>query len=91
MFTQLTAPQTDWHSYAAMAWPFTLVIEACEAGIESGTFDGSGSDAAAMAFGLWSMAHGMAMLEHTHLGQIEDDFRPIERAAFEAYVKGISS
>jgi hypothetical protein len=42
-----------------------------------------------MAYGLWVTAHGMAMLQQTHLRQFNADFVDHDRRVLEVYVRGL--
>lgn len=42
-----------------------------------------------MAYGVWVMAHGMAMLQQTHLQQFQADFEAHDRQVLETFVHGL--
>ena len=39
VFGRLAPDLPDWATYVRVAWPFTMVIETCAAGVEAGEFD----------------------------------------------------
>ena len=92
VFDLLESPITAWSQYAELAYPFTMLVQAVEDGLRSGQFiDQDAIGAANIAYGLWSMAHGMVMLSYHHLAHIEDDLAPIRRAAFGSFADGLSA
>ena len=48
----------------------------------------AGSDLEEMAYSLWALAHGMAMLQQTHLRHFQADFSAVDRRVLEAFVQG---
>jgi AcrR family transcriptional regulator len=46
-------------------------------------------DAHAIAYGLWSLAHGLAVMQLTNLRNMDYDFWPADRLALETYVRGL--
>ncbi len=71
--------------------PFGLLLDAikklqAEMSIQTNT---NQWDAQSMAFILWSLVHGMATLEVTHLKGFQEDLGPIHRKSIEIFIKGI--
>ncbi len=68
--------------------PFAVVRSAVQAGLASGQIAPGGS-ADDIAYGLWALVHGAAMLQLTHLKGFEADFEAADRSALEAFVAGL--
>jgi hypothetical protein len=70
--------------------PYRVVLQAVQDGIESGDFVArSRFGVEEMAYGLWATAHGMAMLQLTHLCQFNADFLDHDRRVLDIYVRGL--
>jgi AcrR family transcriptional regulator len=87
VFDRMRAPAAPWSHYVAVAWPFTLIVEAVAEGSAAGALEAP--DAASAAFGLWALAHGAAALRAAHLRDVGADYGSMERAAYETYVLGL--
>jgi AcrR family transcriptional regulator len=70
--------------------PYRVVLQAVQDGIDAGDFIARpGFGVEEMAYGLWATAHGMAMLQQTHLRQFKADFVDHDRRVLEVYVRGL--
>jgi AcrR family transcriptional regulator len=70
--------------------PYQVVLHTVQDGVDTGVFvvcPGFGVEE--MAYGLWVMAHGMAMLQQTHLRQFQADSAAHDRRVLEVYVHGL--
>jgi hypothetical protein len=68
------------------------VLRAAQDGIDAGVLVASpGFGAEQIAYGLWCLAHGMAMLQQTHLQQFQADFVAHDRRVLEQFVAGFGS
>lgn len=65
--------------------PYRIVLEVASDAIAEGRIARE-LDAEALAFILWSLVHGMAMLQSTHLREFDADFRREQRLALEHLV-----
>lgn len=67
--------------------PYRVVLELAAEAIAQGEI-AEDLDAESVAFTLWSLVHGMAVLESTHLRGFEADFSSVHRQALEHLVRG---
>ena len=91
VFTQLPSGRTSLQGPIGADSPYQIVLRAAQEGIDSGVFaaqTGEGSEQ--IAYGLWALAHGMAMLQRTHLRQFTADFSSADRHALEAFARGLA-
>jgi hypothetical protein len=71
--------------------PYQILLQAVQDGIDAEAFMARADyGAEEIAYSLWALAHGMAMLQQTHLRQFQSDFTAIDRRAFEVFVHGLS-
>ena len=69
---------------------FKIIVEAAQDGIEAGIIDDTRwGNAIEIAYGLWSVAHGMATLHLTNLHNIRYDFTAANQAVLETFVRGL--
>jgi AcrR family transcriptional regulator len=72
--------------------PYARVVRAVQAGVAQGLFRARpGFGAEAMAYGLWSLAHGAASLQLTKLRRYQEDFSAADRAMLETFVAGLKT
>jgi len=72
--------------------PYTRLHRAAKIGIERGTFPSTSPlGPETIAYGLWSCAHGQAMLQLTHLRDFGADFESADRSLLGAFVHGLKS
>jgi AcrR family transcriptional regulator len=72
--------------------PYGILMAAAQTAIEAGVLDVSvDCDAEQIAYNLWSMVHGMAMLQSAHLCDFEADFETADRNAVRAYLHGLGT
>lgn len=91
-FDGLRGQVPSWAAFVAVAWPFTLVVEEFERGVNGGDFAGrAGFGPDAMAYGMWSLANGAAALSRRHLSGVTENLRPMQRASLACYVRGLSA
>ena len=72
--------------------PYSILVAAVEAAVAAGdlSVDG-GLGIEDMAYSVWAMAHGMAVLEQTHLQGFDADFETIRGRAVTALLAGLAS
>jgi AcrR family transcriptional regulator len=69
--------------------PYGVVFAAVRRAEEAGRVRSRGKESTErLAYGLWAAAHGMAMLQLTHLAGFDTDFRAADAAVFEAIFRG---
>jgi len=89
VFECLENPPTTWEQYLMVARPFTLIVEACNEGLESGQFaDRSGSGPGGMAYALWALCHGHASLTARNLMHVEGDLDALARSGVDSLIAG---
>src|SRR5438093_3859665 len=70
--------------------PYGMFLRAATAALTAGKIAGQKDyGPAETAYGLWALAHGMAMLQATHLRYSQIDFSAANRYTFEAFVRGL--
>jgi AcrR family transcriptional regulator len=70
--------------------PFQIIRQTVRDGIDTGVFiERPGFGLEQMAYGIWATAHGMAMLQQTHLRQFAAESPVYDRAVLELYVQGL--
>jgi AcrR family transcriptional regulator len=70
--------------------PYGVFLRAATAASAAGKIAGQKDyGPAETAYGLWALAHGMAMLQATHLRYSQIDFGAANRYTFEAFVRGL--
>lgn len=67
--------------------PYQVVVAAVADAREAGLLRGSPET---IAYALWATAHGMAMLQLTHLAGFAADFATADRAALDALIAGFA-
>jgi AcrR family transcriptional regulator len=90
IFARLPSQRTSLQAPPLTTSPYQLVLQTVQAGVDAGVFlvrPGLGVEE--MAYGVWVMAHGMAMLQQTHLQQFQTDFVAHDRRVLEAFVHGL--
>jgi len=90
VFARLPSQRSSLAAPPSSESPYRVVLQAVQDGIEAGAFVArSGFGLEEMAYGLWVTAHGMAMLQLTHLRQFGADFVDHDRHVLEVYVRGL--
>ncbi len=69
--------------------PYARILAAVRTGLDDGSLAGPERDPETVAYGLWAVAHGLAMLQVTHLKGYAMDFEAADRAVIETYVRGL--
>jgi AcrR family transcriptional regulator len=90
VFTRLPSGRTSLQEPASMNSPYRIVLQAVQEGIDAGARAvQAGYGVEEMAYSLWALVHGMAMLQRTHLHDFEVNFRALDRRALEVFVNGL--
>lgn len=85
-FSRLPSSRRALSQTASTASPYRVVLDAVARAQRSG--DLKPGDPEPIAYSIWALAHGMAMLQLTHLAGFEADFGAADRSALEALVRG---
>lgn len=82
-----SVPPHPWADYVKIAWPFTLIVEGVQAGIDAGELAPlAGLDAAGTAYVFWAQVHGFAVLHVGHLANVAGEFGAMQDAAIDDFV-----
>jgi AcrR family transcriptional regulator len=89
LFSQLPSKRQSFPDAPAVDSPYLLVLEAVRRAREAGAVRiGDDEDVERLAYGLWAAAHGMAMLQLSHLKTFKADFVAADRKVFAALFEG---
>ncbi len=92
IFTDIVAPVTSLDGPGNDDDPFQTLLQAVQAAIAAGGINPRpGYDLHGIAYSLWALVHGMAMLEQTHLRHVQIDFDAIHRHALEIFAAGFQA
>lgn len=91
MFTQVE--DSDEIAYEALAFDETyrMLLDAVQMSLDAGaihTADNYGRDQ--IAYGLWGLAHGLAMLQVSSLRHVAYDFAAADRSVLESHLRGLA-
>lgn len=90
IFNILPASRTSLEQPVEPDSPYQILLDTVQSGLTSGEFKTSGECAAeGIAFSLWALMHGRAMLELTFLQDFETDFDLVHRWAMEIFITGL--
>jgi AcrR family transcriptional regulator len=82
-----SVPPHPWADYVKIAWPFTLIVEGVQNGIDEGELTPlAGLDAAGTAYVFWAQVHGFAVLHVGHLANVTGKFGAMQDAAIADFV-----
>jgi AcrR family transcriptional regulator len=92
VFTRLPSARSSLQQAPGAGSPYRIVLQAAQAAIDGGCIAPQpGYGAEEIAYSVWVMAHGMAMLQQTHLRHFEADFPATDRRAFAVFIEGLKS
>ncbi len=90
IFVNLTANYTALMKTGDGDSPYQILLQAVQMAIEAGEIKPQQNFAVEeIAFSLWSLVHGMAMLEQTYLRDVQPDFAPLNRQALQVFTAGL--
>jgi AcrR family transcriptional regulator len=70
---------------------YLIVLDAVQAAIDAYMIKASEEfNRDEIAYGLWSLAHGLAVMQLTNLHNVQYDFERVDRYALEAYIGGLA-
>jgi len=87
-FDRLPSKRQSLAEGPAASSPYRVVLEAVQRAQRSGAVRIKERDGETLAYAIWASAHGMAMLQLTHLATFKADFAAADRATFEALIEG---
>jgi AcrR family transcriptional regulator len=91
IFGQLPARRPSLTEPVPPASPYRIVLAAVRDGVDRGDLRTSaGYGVEEMAYSLWVLAHGMAMLQQTHLQHVQAEASTVDRRVFEVFVAGLT-
>lgn len=77
---------------ASESSPYAIILQTVQAAIEAGEIRVNGEYAAeGVAFNLWALMHGRAMLQLTYLRNFQADFEVAHRWAINLFVRGLNA
>jgi AcrR family transcriptional regulator len=89
LFSQLPSKRQSFPEAPGAGSPYLLVLDAVRLARASGAVRIRGDqDVERLAYGLWAAAHGMAMLQLTHLKTFKADFAAADRKVFASILEG---
>ena len=69
---------------------YRIVLNAVQSAIDSGyLYSRTNFGCDEIAYGLWALVHGMAVMQLTNLKYIDYDFERADRAVLEAFITGL--
>jgi AcrR family transcriptional regulator len=86
LFSQLPSGRRSLAQAIPQRSPYQVVVDAVQALLPGA--EGRPAAVEELAYGLWATAHGMAMLQLTHLEGFEAGFDEVDRRVLEALVAG---
>jgi AcrR family transcriptional regulator len=90
IFVQLPARRQSLAQPVLPTSPYRMVLAAVQDGVDHGELRTSaGYGVEEMAYSLWVLAHGMAMLQQTHLQHFRAAASRVDRRVFEVFVAGL--
>lgn len=92
IFNQLSANRNSFNEKVDEASPYRLLLQAVQAVIEAEELTpGPDYTLQEIAYSLWSLVHGMAMLRQTHLRYFQADFEAIHRRTLQIFAEGLKN
>ncbi|MFO0696258.1 MAG: TetR/AcrR family transcriptional regulator [Polyangiales bacterium] len=90
LFLQRGSGRASLEQAVPEASPYSVVLRAVsDAALARRVRARSTTEVEHIAYGLWALAHGIAVLRLTHLAGMQADFEAADRAAFVAYLAGL--
>ena len=90
MYTQLTVGISEVPAEFNPEDSFTILIRAVERGKDEGAFQVSDDYGVfEIAYSLWAMAHGMAMLQLNYMRGFNFDFERVDRKTVQVFLQGL--
>jgi AcrR family transcriptional regulator len=90
LFARMPSKRRSLATAVPPASPFQVVAAAVEDAIAAGVITGGAAMVEHASYALWAAAHGMAMLQLTHLAGFEAPFERVDHDTLVALVDGLS-
>jgi AcrR family transcriptional regulator len=89
-FSELPSSRSSFAEAVVPESPYSILLDAVQEGVKAGDLAmlGEEDEVEKMAYCIWSLAHGMAVLEQSHLQNFRTDFNAGHRYALERVVSG---
>jgi AcrR family transcriptional regulator len=91
MFSRLPSKRRSLAAAPSTDSPYQVLVEAVMRCHADGLIAGKPERIEQIAYSLWAIVHGMAMLQCTHLAGFDADFEGADRAALAALIDGFSA
>jgi AcrR family transcriptional regulator len=92
IFNTLPSSRTSVDQPVDQNTPYDILLKTVQAAIETGEFGITEEWAAeGIAYSLWALMHGRAMLELTFLRNFQTDFDSVHRWAMETFINGLKA
>ncbi len=92
LFSRMRSHRTTIKQEIPAQSPYSLLLDAVNASIQDGSVKlPAHMNPDQIAYAIWSLSHGAAMLQLTHLSQFEEDFQAVDRFALEALIEGLKT
>lgn len=92
IFNTLPSSRTSIDQPVDRGTPYDILLKTVQAAIEVGEFEATNEQAAeGVAYSLWALMHGRAMLELTFLQNFQADFDSVHRWAVETFINGLKA
>ncbi len=92
IFSHLTSERGSFNEQLADESPYHILLQAVQAAIEAEELaPGEDYSLEEIAYSLWSLVHGMAMLQQTHLCHFQADFEAIHRRTLQIFAEGLKN
>ncbi|HEX5692844.1 MAG TPA: TetR/AcrR family transcriptional regulator [Roseiflexaceae bacterium] len=91
IFSRLPSQRSSLEAPLSSNSPFALVRDAVQHATDTGAIVArAGYGVEEIGYSLWALAHGLAMLQQTHLRGFQADFTSADRRALEQFVAGLA-
>jgi AcrR family transcriptional regulator len=89
LFDRLPSRRTTLRQQPGAESPYRTLLDTVASARNAGQLVARGPHAdERIAYGFWALAHGLSMLQLTHLARFEMDFEAADRAALSAFIEG---
>jgi AcrR family transcriptional regulator len=90
MFSELVSTRRSLKDSVREDKPYYFLMKTVQEAIDQGLIKPRQEmDVAEIAYGLWALAHGAAMLQSTKLRSFKDEFPALDKSIFQAFIHGL--